>query len=63
MAMLTCILLDGPVKSFFILQVVDGTFLEEPGSGTVAVVDNRKVSVGTRDWVCRCCSHGFLLFS
>ncbi|XP_044490121.1 copper-transporting ATPase PAA1, chloroplastic [Mangifera indica] len=36
-----------------IVNVVDGTFLEEPGSGTVAVVDNRKVSVGTRDWVCR----------
>ncbi|MED6223901.1 Polyamine N-acetyltransferase 1 [Stylosanthes scabra] len=34
-------------------KVADGTFLEEPGSGAVATVDNRKVSVGTLDWITR----------
>ena len=33
------------------LQVADGTFMEEPGSGTVATIEDRKVSVGTLDWV------------
>ncbi|XVF44760.1 hypothetical protein PTKIN_Ptkin02bG0149700 [Pterospermum kingtungense] len=35
------------------LKVVDGTFIEEPGSGAVAVIDNKKVSVGTLEWVKR----------
>ncbi|KAJ1402247.1 P-type ATPase [Sesbania bispinosa] len=34
-------------------KVVDGTFLEEPGSGAVATVDNKLVSVGTLDWITR----------
>ncbi|KAK6282294.1 hypothetical protein POUND7_016119 [Theobroma cacao] len=35
------------------IKVVDGTFIEEPGSGVVAIVDNKKVSVGTLEWVQR----------
>lgn len=35
------------------LQVVDETFLEEPGSGVVAIVNNKKVSVGTLEWITR----------
>ncbi|XP_039068674.1 LOW QUALITY PROTEIN: copper-transporting ATPase PAA1, chloroplastic-like [Hibiscus syriacus] len=35
------------------IKVVDGTFVEEPGSGAVAVVDNKTVSVGTLEWVRR----------
>ncbi|XP_022922942.1 copper-transporting ATPase PAA1, chloroplastic isoform X1 [Cucurbita moschata] len=35
------------------LKVVDGTFIEEPGSGAVATVENRIISVGTLDWVQR----------
>lgn len=35
------------------LQVADETFLEEPGSGVVATVNNRKVSVGTLEWITR----------
>ncbi|KAK8518957.1 hypothetical protein V6N13_017786 [Hibiscus sabdariffa] len=35
------------------LKVVDGTYVEEPGSGAVAVVDNKTVSVGTLEWVQR----------
>ena len=36
--------------------------MEEPGSGTVAIIGNKKVSVGTLDWVKRYCSHlSFLL--
>ncbi|GLT27351.1 hypothetical protein SLA2020_023570 [Shorea laevis] len=34
-------------------KVLDGTFVEEPGSGAVAIVENRKVSVGTLEWVRR----------
>ena len=34
---------------------MDGTFVEEPGSGAVATVENKKVSVGTFDWVQRYC--------
>ncbi|WCJ41993.1 Copper-exporting P-type ATPase [Euphorbia peplus] len=34
-------------------QVADGTFLEEPGSGAVACIGNKRVSVGTLDWVQR----------
>ncbi|RVW79072.1 Copper-transporting ATPase PAA1, chloroplastic [Vitis vinifera] len=37
------------------MKVVDGTFVEEPGSGAVATVENKKVSVGTFDWVQRYC--------
>jgi len=36
-----------------ILQVIDGTFLEEPGSGAVATIDNKTVSVGTLEWITR----------
>jgi len=36
--------------------VVDGTFIEEPGSGTVGIIENKKVSVGTLDWIQRYCS-------
>ncbi|KAK9007817.1 hypothetical protein V6N11_074734 [Hibiscus sabdariffa] len=35
------------------IKVLDGTFIEEPGSGAVAVVDNKTVSVGTLEWVQR----------
>ncbi|KAL6964282.1 Polyamine N-acetyltransferase 1 [Sarracenia purpurea var. burkii] len=35
------------------VKVLDGTFLEEPGSGAVATIENKKVSVGTVDWVQR----------
>ncbi|XP_024019896.1 copper-transporting ATPase PAA1, chloroplastic isoform X1 [Morus notabilis] len=35
------------------VKVADGTFVEEPGSGAVAIIDNKKVSVGTLDWVQR----------
>ncbi|KAL5562876.1 hypothetical protein UlMin_032623 [Ulmus minor] len=35
------------------VKVTDGTFMEEPGSGAVAIIDNKKVSVGTLDWVQR----------
>lgn len=34
-------------------KVADETFLEEPGSGVVATVNNRKVSVGTLEWITR----------
>ncbi|KAF3435020.1 hypothetical protein FNV43_RR22107 [Rhamnella rubrinervis] len=33
------------------VKVEDGTFMEEPGSGAVATIEDRKVSVGTLDWV------------
>ncbi|XP_057976557.1 copper-transporting ATPase PAA1, chloroplastic isoform X1 [Malania oleifera] len=36
-----------------ILKVADGTFMEEPGSGAVATIDNKDVSVGTLEWVQR----------
>ncbi|XP_024034167.1 copper-transporting ATPase PAA1, chloroplastic isoform X3 [Citrus sinensis] len=35
------------------VKVADGTFIEEPGSGTVAIIEDRKVSVGTIDWLRR----------
>lgn len=41
------------LRFFSFLQVADGTFIEEPGSGAVATIDERKVSVGTLDWVQR----------
>ncbi|KAG9131109.1 hypothetical protein Leryth_024617 [Lithospermum erythrorhizon] len=36
-----------------IAKVVDGTFMEEPGSGAVAIIEEKKVSVGTLEWVKR----------
>ncbi|KAM7252244.1 hypothetical protein ACFE04_024127 [Oxalis oulophora] len=39
------------------LKVEDGTFMEEPGSGAVAIIDNKKVTVGTLDWLQR---HGVI---
>ncbi|XP_040363785.1 copper-transporting ATPase PAA1, chloroplastic isoform X3 [Rosa chinensis] len=36
-----------------IIQVADGTFIEEPGSGAVAIIEDKRVSVGTLDWVQR----------
>ncbi|KAK7363138.1 hypothetical protein VNO77_05268 [Canavalia gladiata] len=38
-------------------KVTDGTFLEEPGSGAVATIDNKMVSVGTLEWITR---HGVI---
>ncbi|KAJ4829589.1 Polyamine N-acetyltransferase 1 [Turnera subulata] len=35
------------------VKVTDGTFMEEPGSGAVAMVENKKVAVGTLEWVQR----------
>ncbi|KAL6213800.1 hypothetical protein ACLB2K_013240 [Fragaria x ananassa] len=35
------------------IKVADGTFIEEPGSGAVAIVEDKQVSVGTLDWVRR----------
>ncbi|TYI37374.1 hypothetical protein ES332_A03G207500v1 [Gossypium tomentosum] len=35
------------------IKVVDGTFVEEPGSGAVAVINDKTVSVGTLEWVQR----------
>lgn len=32
---------------------MDGTFVEEPGSGAVATIENNKVAVGSLDWVQR----------
>ncbi|CAI9769223.1 unnamed protein product [Fraxinus pennsylvanica] len=32
-------------------QAEEGTFTEEPGSGAVATIDEKKVSVGTLEWV------------
>ncbi|XP_059648065.1 copper-transporting ATPase PAA1, chloroplastic [Cornus florida] len=34
-------------------KVADGTFTEEPGFGAVGSIENKKVSVGTLDWVRR----------
>ncbi|KAM2458554.1 hypothetical protein ACFX1W_007329 [Malus domestica] len=31
-------------------SVTDGIFLEEPGSGAVVTIENKKVSVGTLEW-------------
>ncbi|XP_057494523.1 copper-transporting ATPase PAA1, chloroplastic isoform X2 [Actinidia eriantha] len=39
------------------VKVLDGTFREEPGSGAVATIENKRVSVGTVDWVQR---HGVI---
>ncbi|KAG5015010.1 hypothetical protein JHK85_021146 [Glycine max] len=38
-------------------KVKDGTFLEEPGSGAVATIYDKKVSVGTLEWITR---HGVI---
>ncbi|KAL6211410.1 hypothetical protein ACLB2K_016636 [Fragaria x ananassa] len=35
------------------IKVADGTFIEEPGSGAVAIIEDKQVSVGTLDWVRR----------
>ncbi|XP_038681601.1 copper-transporting ATPase PAA1, chloroplastic isoform X2 [Tripterygium wilfordii] len=35
------------------MKVAEGTFMEEPGSGATAIIENRRVSVGTLDWVRR----------
>ncbi|XVF86156.1 hypothetical protein PTKIN_Ptkin18bG0017500 [Pterospermum kingtungense] len=35
-------------------QVVDGTFIKEPRSGAVVVVDNKKVPIGTLEWIKSC---------
>ncbi|KAG6782021.1 hypothetical protein POTOM_011408 [Populus tomentosa] len=35
------------------VKVTDGTFMEEPGSGAVATIENKVVSVGTLDWIQR----------
>ncbi|XP_051144649.1 copper-transporting ATPase PAA1, chloroplastic isoform X2 [Andrographis paniculata] len=35
------------------LKVAEGTFTEEPGSGAVATINDKKVSVGTLEWVKR----------
>ena len=35
------------------LQVLPGSFLQEPGSGAVALVGGRRVAVGTIEWVAR----------
>ncbi|URE15938.1 E1-E2 ATPase, partial [Musa troglodytarum] len=36
-----------------VTRAIDGTFNEEPGSGVVAVVDQKKVAVGTLSWLRR----------
>ncbi|PIN00183.1 Cation transport ATPase [Handroanthus impetiginosus] len=36
-----------------IVKVAEGTFTEEPGSGAVATLDEKKVAVGTLEWVQR----------
>lgn len=33
------------------VKAAEGTFTEEPGSGAVATIDEKKVSVGTLEWV------------
>ncbi|KAF8404589.1 hypothetical protein HHK36_009476 [Tetracentron sinense] len=35
------------------VEVTDGTFREEPGSGAVATIEQKRVTVGTLDWVRR----------
>ncbi|CAM8974177.1 unnamed protein product [Rhodiola kirilowii] len=35
------------------VTAADGSFMEEPGAGAVATIENRKVSVGTLEWVQR----------
>ncbi|CAH2077017.1 unnamed protein product [Thlaspi arvense] len=35
------------------MKAEDGTFTEEPGSGAVAIVNNKRVAVGTLEWVQR----------
>lgn len=35
------------------VQAADGTFIEEPGSGAVATIENKNVSVGNLEWVRR----------
>ncbi|VFQ59086.1 unnamed protein product [Cuscuta campestris] len=35
------------------IKAKDGSFIEEPGSGAVAVIEQKKVSIGTLEWVRR----------
>ncbi|KAF8020023.1 hypothetical protein BT93_G0651 [Corymbia citriodora subsp. variegata] len=35
------------------VKVLDGTYIEEPGSGAAAVINNKKVSVGNLEWIRR----------
>ncbi|KAG6789068.1 hypothetical protein POTOM_005152 [Populus tomentosa] len=48
-------LLNTQQKHIFVLlhPVTDGTFMEEPGSGAVATIENKVVSIGTLDWIQR----------
>ncbi|KAL0686996.1 hypothetical protein Bca4012_086673 [Brassica carinata] len=43
------------------MKAEDGTFTEEPGSGAVAIVNNKRVAVGTLEWVQRHGATGNLL--
>ncbi|CAI9104024.1 OLC1v1002628C1 [Oldenlandia corymbosa var. corymbosa] len=36
-----------------VVKVDEGTYMEEPGSGAVAYIENKRVSVGTLDWTKR----------
>ncbi|XP_027106278.1 copper-transporting ATPase PAA1, chloroplastic [Coffea arabica] len=36
-----------------VMKAGEGTYIEEPGSGAVAIVENRKVLVGALDWLKR----------
>ncbi|KAL5705266.1 P-type Cu(2+) transporter [Ranunculus cassubicifolius] len=40
-------------SGFQSMKVTDGTFKEEPGSGAVATIEHKQVSVGTLEWVQR----------
>lgn len=35
------------------MQATDGTFKEEPGSGAIATVEQKTVTVGTLNWLRR----------
>lgn len=39
--------------TLFYSQAKEGTFEEEPGSGAVAIVDQKEITVGTLDWLRR----------
>jgi hypothetical protein len=41
------------VLAFMLSQANDGSFVEEPGSGAVASIGEKQVSVGTLDWIQR----------
>ncbi|MCO5560472.1 hypothetical protein L7F22_014087 [Adiantum nelumboides] len=42
------------------VQVQDGTFEQEPGSGATAIVEGKRVTVGTLEWLHRFGAHGQL---